>query len=104
MTIRIARRLAVLLALTLLLAPAASARGLGQSCGGLAGLSCDGGLFCERAAGRCRALDLQGTCAKVPEVCTQNYQPVCGCNGKTYGNDCERRAAKVSKDHDGACR
>jgi hypothetical protein len=29
--------------------------------------------------------------------------PVCGCAGKTYGNDCERRRAKAQKSHDGGC-
>jgi hypothetical protein len=46
---------------------------------------------------------MQGTCVRAPDVCAQIFLPVCGCNGKTYGNDCQRRAAKVSKAHDGAC-
>jgi len=31
------------------------------------------------------------------------YQPVCGCNGKTYGNDCERKRDKAQLDHPGEC-
>jgi hypothetical protein len=38
-----------------------------------------------------------------PEVCSQDYRPVCGCDGKTYPNDCGRRASRVARDHDGAC-
>jgi hypothetical protein len=91
------------LAVTLALSVTASAVGVGQTCGGIVGIQCDAGLWCETRAGFCKGADVQGTCVNVPEVCTREYRPVCGCNGRTYGNDCDRRAAKVAKDHDGPC-
>ena len=49
-------------------------------------------------------IDIGGRCMKVRRVCGRIYRPVCGCNGKTYGNDCERQVAMVSKNHNGACK
>jgi Kazal-type serine protease inhibitor domain len=95
--------LAIALSLALL-PPAASAVGVGETCGGLAGIACDAGLWCEMPAGSCNATDMQGTCVRVPQFCTREYRPVCGCDQRTYGNDCERRATRVAKNHDGPCR
>lgn len=36
-------------------------------------------------------------------VCTQQYDPVCGCNGETYGNACMATAAGVTRSRPGRC-
>jgi len=72
-------------------------------CGGAAGSSCPSGTFCDGLPGHCGAVD-EGNCVPVPELCPDVFEPLCGCDGVTYGNDCERRSAGARLAHFGACR
>lgn len=74
-----------------------------KQCGGFIGQECDEGEVCELPAGMCEVADLTGRCVERPRVCPLVLQPVCGCDGRTYGNDCERLRAGVALDHEGAC-
>lgn len=75
-----------------------------QACGGLAGLACDEGEFCNYPpSAQCGAADQTGFCETPPDVCTAVYDPVCGCNGMTYGNACEAAASEVSVVSEGPC-
>jgi len=76
----------------------------GEVCGGIAGIQCPSGYFCKQEAGEClEVMNGAGTCQPKPEMCTQDYTPVCGCDGQTYGNECVAASNGVSVAIDGEC-
>lgn len=74
-------------------------------CGGFAGTECKTGYYCDYPLGTtCGAADGLGTCTVVPEVCPGNVDPVCGCDGKDYGNSCGAAANGTAVAYKGACK
>jgi hypothetical protein len=77
----------------------------GKACGGFAGNTCDKTEYCAYTSGLgCGITDASATCKPRPEVCTDIYAPVCGCDNKTYASDCVAAAAGVGVLSEGECK
>ncbi|MES1241012.1 MAG: Kazal domain-containing protein [Acidobacteriota bacterium] len=65
---------------------------------------CGEGEFCAKLFGSC---DESGLCEPRPESCVEHGhvidKPVCGCDGKTYGNYCLAAASGVNVRSEGPC-
>lgn len=74
-------------------------------CGGLTASTCLPHEFCNYSEkANCGRADQTGVCEVRPQVCLTLYDPVCGCDGATYSNECVAKSSGVSVDYKGTCR
>ena len=77
---------------------------VGQTCGGPDAIECPEFEICDVSANRTCGDDLVGECRGVGAIsCSTIFEPVCGCDGVTYPNDCLRTVEGVAFFKDGPC-
>jgi hypothetical protein len=75
-----------------------------KGCGGWLGDTCTQNEYCAYTEGQlCGATDASSHCAPRAYACGTVYNPVCGCNNKTYGNACEAGMARTGVFRMGTC-
>jgi hypothetical protein len=84
-------------------AAAHSSCGTGVGCGARLGDTCTPRQFCDFPDDLCGAADVPGTCQPRPDVCDTVIDPVCGCDGVTYNNQCEAAGAGIDIASHGSC-
>ncbi|HKP58344.1 MAG TPA: Kazal-type serine protease inhibitor domain-containing protein, partial [Polyangiales bacterium] len=83
--------------------PAAGSGG-GRRCGTRGGMQCGANQFCNfEPDADCGGTDRGGVCETKSQVCPDIYEPVCGCDNRTYSSDCNAHSAGVSVKRDGLC-
>ena len=72
------------------------------SCGGFAGRPCPESFVCVLGPHACQSADELGRCIS-SNCASTKCEYVCGCDGKTYCNECVAATQGVVIDHEGSC-
>lgn len=76
---------------------------IGEVCSTLTSAGCGEGAWCDPKPGSCGQGPAVGSCVRTTRACPRHLRYVCGCDGRSYGNDCLRKAAKTGLAHEGKC-